>query len=141
MKAMTLLVTLGLMGWITPSPAADTVASLLAGYRAAGADTFSAARGKTLYHQVFPGEEPQETRRCTTCHTPDPQQPGQHPKTGKTIAPLSPAAEPTRLQDAAHVEKWFQRNCTWTMGRACTPQEKGDFLTFLIHPGNQRSPK
>lgn len=110
---------------------ASPITTLLEGYRTAGAGPFSAERGKTLYHQLFTAEDPKETRRCTSCHNPDPKQPGQHHKTGKPIAPLAPSAEPTRLQDVAHVEKWFQRNCTWTMGRTCTPQEKGDFITFL----------
>jgi len=33
--------------------------------------------------------------------------------------------------DAAKTEKWFLRNCKWTMGRTCTAQEKGDFLAYF----------
>ncbi len=107
------------------------VEALLAGYRGAGASAFDATRGKALYNGTFPGEKPSEVRQCTTCHGVDPNKPGLHPRTGKTIAPLSPGANPARLQNPDEVEKWFQRNCTWTLGRPCTPQEKGDFLTYL----------
>lgn len=107
-------------------------AGILEEYRAAGAGPFSVARGQALYQQRFAGDTPQEIRQCTSCHANDPKQSGMHPKTGKPIAPLAPSVEPTRLQDPAHVEKWFQRNCTWTVGRPCTPQEKGDFLTYLL---------
>ncbi|MBF0615004.1 MAG: DUF1924 domain-containing protein [Magnetococcales bacterium] len=117
--------------WVVPVWAGPTQ-TILEGYRAAGAGDFSAARGQALYHKSFPGENPHEQRQCITCHHKDPKQPGQHPKTGKRIPPLAPSADPARLQDPAHVEKWFERNCTWTVGRSCTPQEKGDFLTFLL---------
>ena len=33
--------------------------------------------------------------------------------------------------DPEHIEKWFTRNCKWTLGRECTPQEKGDFLLMI----------
>ena len=29
------------------------------------------------------------------------------------------------------MEKWFRRNCHWTLGRACMPEEKADFLAFI----------
>ncbi len=37
----------------------------------------------------------------------------------------------TRLSDPKKVEKWFLRNCKWTFGRECTPQEKGDFIDYM----------
>lgn len=72
---------------------------------------------------------------CATCHTVDPRQPGRHAKTGKAIAPLAPSANPDRFTDPASVDKWFKRNCNDVLGRACTPQEKGDVLTWLISLG------
>jgi hypothetical protein len=53
-------------------------------------------------------------------------------RTGKSIAPLAPAVNPERFADAATAEKWFRRNCNDVVGRECTPQEKGDVLTWLI---------
>jgi hypothetical protein len=41
------------------------------------------------------------------------------------------SVNPARLTDAKTVEKWFRRNCRWTLGRECTPQEKGDFIQFI----------
>ena len=51
---------------------------------------------------------------------------------GKTIAPLAPTANPQRFTDVSETEKWFHRNCRWVLGRTCTAQEKGDFITFLF---------
>jgi hypothetical protein len=30
------------------------------------------------------------------------------------------------------VEKWFTRTCQDVLGRACTAQEKGDFITYMM---------
>lgn len=42
------------------------------------------------------------------------------------------AANGERLTDHAKVEKWFRRNCQDVLQRACTAQEKGDFITYLL---------
>jgi hypothetical protein len=42
------------------------------------------------------------------------------------------SASPARYTDPAKVEKWFKRNCNEVLGRECTPQEKGDWLSFMI---------
>jgi hypothetical protein len=44
---------------------------------------------------------------------------------------MAPSANPERLADKAKIEKWLARNCKWTLGRACTPQEKGDVLVMI----------
>lgn len=72
-----------------------------------------------------------ETRSCTTCHTADPRQGGKHIRTGKAIKPLSPAVNPNSLTDDKKIEKWFRRNCKWTMGRECSAREKADIMAFL----------
>ncbi|HEY5789135.1 MAG TPA: DUF1924 domain-containing protein, partial [Gammaproteobacteria bacterium] len=56
---------------------------------------------------------------------------GRHLRTRKPIEPLAPSANPRRLTDTAEIEKWFRRNCDWTVGRECTAQEKGDLLAWL----------
>jgi len=43
---------------------------------------------------------------------------------------MSPSVNPDRLTDSKKVNKWFKRNCKWTLGRECTAQEKSNF--FLI---------
>ena len=86
----------------------------------------SPAAGRRLFHQ-----QPRDWS-CATCHTNQPVATGRHAITGKTIAPLSPVANPERFRDAAKVEKWFKRNCTDTLGRLCTSAEKADLISFLL---------
>jgi hypothetical protein len=38
---------------------------------------------------------------------------------------------PRRLTERRQIEKWLGRNCKWTLGRDCAPQEKGDLLSFI----------
>jgi mono/diheme cytochrome c family protein len=87
---------------------------------------FSAQRGERLFKTTHGGEW-----SCASCHTDNPLATGKHAKTGKSIAPLAPAANAERFTDAAKIEKWFKRNCNDVLGRACTPVEKGDVLTWL----------
>ena len=68
---------------------------------------------------------------CATCHTDDPRKEGRT-RAHKAIAPLAPAINAERFSDAAKTEKWFGRNCKDVLGRACTPAEKADFITWLI---------
>ena len=37
-----------------------------------------------------------------------------------------------RITDMNKVDNWFKRNCKDVLNRACTPQEKGDVLTYLL---------
>ena len=106
-----------------------TVASVLA-YSVLSAGIFSAERGKTLHTQAFTGGKP-DTPACTACHGKDVRGTGRTP-TGKTIEAMAASVTPARYTDPAKVEKWFKRNCTEVLGRACTAQEKGDWLTFML---------
>ena len=91
---------------------------------------FDAARGRALFVSAHPG--PAGARRgCTTCHMQDPTREGRS-DVGKTIAPLAPSANAQRFTNPEDTEKWFHRNCRWVLGRTCTTQEKGDFITFLF---------
>jgi mono/diheme cytochrome c family protein len=74
----------------------------------------------------------QSLPNCATCHTERPSNGGRHAITGKPIAALSPMASPARFSNPAKVEKWFKRNCTEVLGRACTPAEKADFIKFVM---------
>ncbi|MDO8346591.1 MAG: DUF1924 domain-containing protein [Rugosibacter sp.] len=69
---------------------------------------------------------------CSTCHTSRPTQSGRHDKTGKTIAPLAPAANAERFTSSAKVDKWFRRNCNDVVGRECSAREKADLLAWLL---------
>ena len=131
MKNM-LVVTPGIVAMILSTATfAGPREDLLAQYAAAAKTaSFSAARGQTLHTQNFSGGKP-DTPSCTTCHGKDTRGAGRA-LTGKTIEPVAVSVAPTRHTDPAKVEKWFKRNCIEVMGRECTPQEKGDWLTFVI---------
>ena len=111
--------------------ASSAVDGLLEQYRGEGAGTFSAAAGRTFWNRAFTPPGATEPRRCASCHTEDPDKPGKHLRTGKPIEPLAPSVNPQRLSNVREIEKWFRRNCEWTLGRTCTAQEKGDVLTYL----------
>ena len=131
MKNM-LVVTPGMVAMILVAAAlAGPREDLLAQYAAAAKTTgFSAARGQVLHTQNFSGGKP-DTPSCTTCHGKDTRGAGRAP-TGKAIEPVAVSVTPTRYTDPAKVEKWFKRNCIEVMGRECTPQEKGDWLAFVM---------
>lgn len=92
---------------------------------AAGAPA-QAARGEQFFNSRHGADW-----SCSSCHTLKPAADGKHASTGKRIAPMAPLANPERFTDVAKVEKWFGRNCKEVVGRACTPAEKADFVTFL----------
>lgn len=104
---------------------------LLAQYAStAKVSRFSAARGQELHTRAFPGGKA-ETPSCTSCHGKDTRGAGQT-LTGKPIKAMAASANPTRYTDAVKVEKWFKRNCVEVLGRECTPQEKGDWLSYML---------
>lgn len=114
-------------------PLAVAANPLLDGYQAAAKQEsaafagFNAAAGQKFYNAEGPKQ-----LACASCHTASPKNPGKHAKTNKDIEPLAPSANPKRFTDAAQVEKWFKRNCNDVLGRACTTQEKGDFMTYVL---------
>jgi mono/diheme cytochrome c family protein len=131
MKSM-LVLTSGIVAMILSAatlagPRDDLLAQYAAAAKSAG---FSVASGQTLHTQNFSGGKP-DTPSCTTCHGKDTRGAGRA-LTGKTIEPVAVSMTPTRYTDPAKVEKWFKRNCTEVLGRECTPQEKGDWLTFVM---------
>jgi hypothetical protein len=88
---------------------------------------FSADAGRKLYTTVGPNQ-----LSCSSCHTDSPKGEGKHAKTNKVIAPMAPSVNAKRFTDSAQVEKWFKRNCNDALGRACTTQEKGDFMSYVL---------
>lgn len=127
-----LLLSLSAGALAAPDPAVE---GLLTRYRAEGARPFSAEAGAALWRKPFPAASG-PARTCATCHGEDLRAGGKHATTGEPIDPMAPAANAERYTDPAFVEKWFTRNCKWTFGRPCTPQEKGDFLTWLTTEGS-----
>ena len=111
---------------------ADTPQQLLDRYAAqaraevAGYPGPSSAMGNRFFHARH------SDWSCASCHTADPANPGKHVVTGKPIAPLAPTANAQRFRDPVRVEKWFKRNCSDTLRRACTSAEKADVLAYLL---------
>ncbi len=105
---------------------------ILDGYRAAAKQEnpafkdFSAATGQKFYVTKV------GALACASCHTDSPMAAGKHASTNKEILPLAPVANPKRFTDAANVEKWFKRNCNDVLKRACSTQEKGDFMSYVL---------
>ena len=120
---------------ILPIPAlAETPQQIRAAYASEAAATQpgvspAAQRGERLFRQQFTVTAKMPS--CTSCHTANPLQVGEHVVTGKTIRPLSVAANGERFSDPAKVEKWFGRNCKEVVGRACTAGEKADFVAYM----------
>jgi hypothetical protein len=124
---------LWIIGLLVANPVmAQTSAETLASIKQSAAampefQGFSAARGEQFFKSTHGNDW-----SCSTCHTNNPAENGKHAKTGKLIKPMAPATNLDRFTDAAKVDKWFKRNCNDVLGRACTPQEKGDVLTYLM---------
>ncbi|MCZ7654483.1 MAG: DUF1924 domain-containing protein [Rhodocyclaceae bacterium] len=112
---------------VLAGPREDLLAQYAAAAKSAG---FSAARGQILHTQNFSGGKA-DTPSCTSCHGKDTRSAGRT-RTGKAIEPVALFVTPARYTDPAKVEKWFKRNCTEVLGRECTPQEKGDWLSFVL---------
>jgi hypothetical protein len=114
---------------------------------------FSAEHGHELYLQkrVLPVVG---AINCASCHMADPREEiiahkskvlcrechvindSEHPNPKdaklRKIPPLAPSANPKRLTDFDHVDKFLKPNCELAIGRACTTQEKGDIIAWLI---------
>jgi hypothetical protein len=119
-------------GLTAQSAFAETPAEVLAALNAEASATpgfqgFSSARGENFFKTKH-----NHDLSCSSCHTENPAAQGKHSETGKLIKPLAPAANEERFTDMKKVKKWFKRNCNDVLDRECTPQEKGDFLTYLL---------
>jgi len=125
------LTTVALFMVLSTQVQAGAVETLQQEYISAGAGPFSAAKGEQMWIEKHLDAESGKQRNCQSCHTADLTKPGKHAKTGKVIDPLAPSVNNERLTDIKFINKWFKRNCKWTLGRECTNQEKGDFLEYL----------
>lgn len=105
-----------------------TIDTLLQAYVSRGATEADAEQGRRLWLKKY------SDRSCASCHTDDLTVSGRHVKTNKLIKPMAPSVNPERLTDRKKIEKWFKRNCKWTMGRECSAQEKADFLLYINNP-------
>lgn len=125
---LTMATTLSLFALTANAAVVDEV---IGQYQQQGASGPDAVKGKQLWVKTFTaGKKPQQ-RSCTSCHTENLRATGKHVKTGKAIEPLAPSVNSERLTETRKIEKWFKRNCKWTLGRECSAQEKADFLSYI----------
>ena len=110
---------------ITPQEVLDSIKS--DAEQTPGFQGFSAERGEKFFKTKH-----NHDLSCSSCHTDNPAAEGKHSETGKLIKPLAPAANDERFTDMKKANKWFKRNCNDVLDRECTPQEKGDFLSYLL---------
>jgi hypothetical protein len=125
------LVAMALAAAISASSVAASGEDLTARYEGEGAGPFSAAAGQSAWGAEHRPPGADAARSCATCHGTDLTKPGRHATTGKSIEPMALSANPQRLSDPTKAERWFNRNCRWTLGRECTAQEKGDFVLLM----------
>lgn len=97
----------------------------------------SAEEGKTFFNREviqFKGDvkTPGKAIACASCHTSNPADTGKHILTGKAIKPLSPVVNPKRFSSVKDVEKKFTKHCNEVVGSDCTPQEKGNYIAYLL---------
>lgn len=109
----------------------DAVNQVMDDLASQGVTTANATKGKALWNRNFRGDAPFTERSCTSCHGSDLSTQGKHIKTGKAIKPLAPSTNANSLTDVRKINKWFLRNCKWTLDRECSAQEKADLLSFI----------
>jgi hypothetical protein len=114
-----------------PALAAAPGDDLVLRYSGLWAGPFDPAAGRRAWVAESRPAGADGPRSCATCHGTDLTRPGRHATTGKPIEPMALSINPKRLTDPAHTEKWFARNCRWTLGRECSPQEKGDIVRLI----------
>ena len=108
-----------------------TVNTLMKSYQLQGAKTGNALRGEQFWNKTFSGKAPFTERSCKSCHTANLKNKGEHIRTRKTLEPMAPSINKSSLTKVKKVNKWFKRNCKWTIGKECSAQEKADILAFI----------
>ena len=135
MKIFTPLIAGSLLLFAQSASASFAVDALLKVYSGAGAGPFNAEAGEQMWRKTHQQNKTPTERSCASCHTDNLNNTGEHVKTKKPIKPMAPNVNVERLTDTKKIEKWFMRNCKWTLGRECSAQEKGDFLLYIQKSG------
>lgn len=142
---ITSYMLLALLGVSSVSAYADaTTAQKIAEKYAASAKAadsnfagLSAEDGKSFFNREviqFKGDtkNPGKAIACASCHTANPADSGKHIVTGKSIKPLSPVVNAKRFNSVKDVENKFTKHCNEVVGSDCTPQEKGNYIAYLL---------
>ncbi len=109
---------------------ADVADEMISEFQQQGVQA-NAERGKLFWDTTFIDKKTGQKRNCASCHGDNLSQAGKHIKTGKVIEAMAPSVNAERLTKRKKINKWFKRNCKWTVGRECSAQEKADILAFL----------
>ena len=137
MKKSAVALALALFGLISFSAQADVVTAQQAANdygafakRLNPDSTLSAEAGRAFYTKkvIVDGKD----LSCSACHTDNPANVGKHNVTGKAIKPMAPSVNPKRFADVNKSEKGFSKHCNDLYGKNCSPQDKGDFVTYLL---------
>ncbi|MDH5766663.1 MAG: DUF1924 domain-containing protein [Gammaproteobacteria bacterium] len=131
MKQLILITTIMVTQLSLAQAEPATVNEVMNQFITQGASRGNAEKGKSLWNTSYAGQAPFTERSCQSCHGKDLTQPGKHVRTGKLIKPLAPSANKNSLNDAKKINKWFKRNCKWTLGRECNTQDKADILSYI----------
>ena len=92
---------------------------------------FDAKRGELIFTSEHIGKKGKAIS-CVSCHGNDLTKSQKNFFTGKTIDPLSPNANPTRLSEVKTIDKWLKRNFNDVYNREGTALEKGDVLSYIL---------
>ena len=88
--------------------------------------------GKEFYNRKFTLAKGNKEVACASCHTANPADKGKHIVTGKAIKPLSPVVNAKRFSDLDKVEDKFTKHCNEIIGADCKPEEKANFIAYLL---------
>lgn len=92
--------------------------------------TLSAEAGRAFYtKKVVVGNK---DLSCAACHTDNPANAGKHNETGNPIKPMAPSVNPQRFSNVNKSAAAFSKHCRDLYGKDCSPQDKGDFITYLL---------
>ena len=128
--AISVISAAGLFFTLIETAQAGSPQNILAMFQQQSGVQGSAARGERFFFAKRTHSKG-DTVGCTTCHTEDPKATGKT-RANKLIEPIAPIANKARFTDPAKVEKWFRRNCQDVLERACSEQEKADFIAFML---------
>lgn len=123
------LVAIGAVFFTALAGAESNIDNMILGYQHQAGVEASLKMGESLWARKYMSVTGE--RSCATCHGTNLTLAGEHIKTHKAIKPMAPSVNSKRLGDEKKVNKWFKRNCKWTMGRECSDAEKAHILLFL----------
>lgn len=132
MKKVSFLLV-ALLGLVSFSAQADVATAEQAAkqYALFAKSTLSADDGKAFYTKKLVMIDGKELA-CATCHTDDPRNKGKHSETGKVIQPMAPSVNPKRFSEINESAKGFTKHCKQVYGKDCAPQDKGNFIAYLL---------